>query len=312
MFDLPSGRQVAALPLTDRATTPVAFLPDGRLLTSGVAEVDVWRLDAAASPLGRTLRGHDGRVAGAFVPGSSAGAHEIVTQGIDDRRVLLWDAATGRARGAAARRRRRTPPSRSAPTAPCSPRRDATATVRLWDRAGKTELAPLAAGRGDGWPAATPGRRGASTPSRGARRGGGSRWPPAVRCSSGTSATRHRPRLERRPAVGGGLPHPGAPDELHLAFSHDGRRLAVEDVPGRTVALFDAATGRKVWSQRLDATGPLALAFSPDDATLAVGYGTIAAGVVELPRRADRRTAAAEACRRRAAAGSSSSAAAAS
>jgi WD40 repeat protein len=46
------------------------------------------------------------------------------------------------------------------------------------------------------------------------------------------------------------------------------------------VALFETATGRAVWSQVLDATGPLALAFSPDDTTLAIAYGTNLAGAV--------------------------------
>uniref|UniRef100_UPI001EF3EF8E nSTAND1 domain-containing NTPase n=1 Tax=Frankia sp. Cj3 TaxID=2880976 RepID=UPI001EF3EF8E len=93
VFDLPSGRLAATF--SRPGIVPVAFLPGGRLLTSSVAEADIWRQDAATSPLGRTLDGHDGRVVAAFIPGGT----EIATQGIDDRRVLLWDAGTGRLEG---------------------------------------------------------------------------------------------------------------------------------------------------------------------------------------------------------------------
>jgi WD40 repeat protein len=66
------------------------------------------------------------------------------------------------------------------------------------------------------------------------------------------------------------------------AFSPDGRWLAVEDIARRTLTLFDAATGRTVWSRKRGAAGPAALAFSPDNTTLAVGYGAAVAGVVEF------------------------------
>jgi WD40 repeat protein len=277
VFELPSGRQLVALSLTDRATTPVAFLPDGRLLTSDVAEVDAWRLDAAASPFARSLHGHAGRVTGAFVPGRAGGAGgdtEVVTQGVDDRRVLLWDAATGRGRGPLLGGAVQAPVAFS-PDGPllAAPGRDGA--VRLWDRGGSA-LAPLGAGS--------------------AARVQALAWSPAGQRVAVAAGGRvqlwdvrdpRRPRLVGRPAWA--VPRrpdapvaPGEPGALHLAFSHDGRRLAVEDVPGLTVALFDAATGRTAWSQRLDAVEPRALTFSPDDATLAVGYGTVAGGMVEF------------------------------
>jgi WD40 repeat protein len=48
------------------------------------------------------------------------------------------------------------------------------------------------------------------------------------------------------------------------------------------VALFDAATGHMVRSQQLDSPGTPALAFSPDNKTLAVGYGTVTAGAIDF------------------------------
>jgi WD40 repeat protein len=144
-------------------------------------------------------------------------------------------------------------------------------TARLWDRAGGAELAVLAGAQPAGRTHAVA-------------------WSPAgqrVAVASGGSVLLwdvgdpRQPRLVGQPATAG-TPHPGVPEGLSLSFSHDGRRLAVGDTPGRTVAVFDAATGRPVWSQRLDSPGTPALAFSPDGATLAVGYGTLAGGVVEF------------------------------
>src|SRR5262249_14528425 len=66
VFDIRSGQEIAALPLHELSTTPAAFLPDGRLLTGGVGEVDIWRLDTTTAPLSRTVRGHHGRVVGTF------------------------------------------------------------------------------------------------------------------------------------------------------------------------------------------------------------------------------------------------------
>ncbi len=266
VFDLPSGRQVAALPLHGRATTPTTFLPDGRLITSGTAEADIWSLDTATSPLGRTVRGHTGRTVGTFIPRST----EIITQGIDDGQVLLWDAATGRAKGRLLDGAVMAPVAFS-PDGALLAGTGQDGTARLWERASGAELGILAGAQPTGRTSAVA-------------------WSPAggqVAIASGGSVLLWDVRHPREPYLAGqltpsGTPHPGVPDGVYPCFSPDGRWLAVEDVPGRIVTLFDAATGRLAWSQPLEATGPPALAFSPDNATLAVGYGTAAAGVVEF------------------------------
>jgi WD40 repeat protein len=282
IFDVPSGQQVAAIPLNDRAATPTAFLADGRLLTSGVAEGDFWRLDTGtSSPLGRTLQGHQGRVVAKFTPDGT----EIITRGIDDHQVLLWDAATGQSKGPLLGGAV-LPPVALSPdsTLLAAPGQDGGA-VRLWDRASGTELAALEDGGGGGGGGGGKGDEGDTVPPRHDHAVAWSQAGGQVATASGGSVlvwdvrdARH-PRLVRRLAPGG-LPHPGVPDEPHPTFSRDGRWLAIDDAPGRTVTVFDTTTGRVVWSQRLDATGPLALAFSPDNTTLAVSYGTAVAGVV--------------------------------
>jgi len=268
VFEVRSGRKIAALPLQELATTPAAFLPDGRLVTSGVAEVGIWRLDTARTQLGRTVRGHRGRVVGTFVPGTA----EIATQGIDDGQILLWDVATGRPKG------RLLGGAVTAPVAfsPEGARLAALGrdgTPRLWDRASGAELAVL--------------------PGAGPRRGGrphAAAWSPAgqrVAVASGGTvllwdvADPRQPHIVAQLATRGS-PHPGVPDTLHLTFSHDGRWLAVQDTPEHTVTLFDSATGHKVWSQQLEPPGQTAMAFSPDGTTLAVSHGSSVAGVVEF------------------------------
>ncbi len=267
VFDIPSGQQVAVLPLHERATTSTAFLPDGRLIASGVAEVDIWRLDSATSPLGRTLQGHTGRVTGTFLPGDT----KIVTQGIDDRQVLLWDAATGRSEGRLLDGAVAAPVVFSPDGALlAAPGQDGT--LRLWERASGADLAVLAGSQPAGSFSAIA-------------------WSPAggrVAVAAGGSVLLWDVHDPRQPHLVGklataGVAHPGVPDGLYPFYSHDGRWLAVEDLPGRIVTLFDTATGSPVWSQVLEATADApALAFSPDNATIAIGYGTVAVGVVEF------------------------------
>jgi WD40 repeat protein len=290
IFDLPSGQLVAALSLTERATNPVAFMPDGRLLTSDVAEADIWRIDAGmSSPLGQTLNGHHGRVVGTFVPGGT----EIATQGVDDRQILLWDTATGRIEGPLLGGAVEAPAAFSPDgTMLAAPGRDGT--VRLWGRRWRDHgvaAPPEAQVPGALWERADGAELAVLTAIQPTGRTHAVAWSPVgqdVAVVSDGSVLLWDVRDPRQPRLVGQLAtadmlQPGVPDALRLAFSHDGRRLAVEDVPGRTVTLFDAATGQTVWSQRLDTTGGHpALVFSPDDATLAVGYGTVAAGVVEF------------------------------
>ncbi|TCJ30281.1 BTAD domain-containing putative transcriptional regulator [Parafrankia sp. BMG5.11] len=273
VLDLQSGREVAELPLHEHAVVPSAFLPDGRLMTSGVAEAAIWRLDDDSSQLGRTIGGHDGRATGLII----ADDDEIITLGVDDRRVLVWDVATGAAKG---------PLLGGAVAAPAtiSPDGSTIAGVgrdgrfRLWNRSSGAEIAVL----------------GPPSPSTLAKPA--TAWSPAngrlVTAIGGVvqlwdvSDPRHPHQVGRLgradQAPGTGQPPENPPDELRPSFSHDGRWLAVEDTARRTVTVYDTATSAAVWTRQLDAVGPPALAFSPDDSTLAVGYGTVAAGVVDF------------------------------
>jgi WD40 repeat protein len=138
----------------------------------------------------------------------------------------------------------------------------------LWDRARNTELAVLGGTRGG--------------------QGSHVAWSPTGRqiatASDGSAQVwdvtdPHHPvsRVRLKPDA---APHPGIPDRQYLYFSHDGRRLAVEDIPGHTITVFDAATGHEQWSASLPATGSSAVVFSPDDTTLAISFGTTTAGQV--------------------------------
>ncbi|ABW10032.1 transcriptional activator domain [Parafrankia sp. EAN1pec] len=261
IFDVGSGREQVTLSAAGRASTPVAFLADGRLMTSGAAEADIWRLDRGGSPLGFTLAGHDGRVTGSF----TASGTEVITQGLDDHRVLVWDAADGRELG---------PLLNGAVSAPVALSPDgarivgvgANGVLRLWDRAGKTELAVLAPAD---HPAAV-------------------EWSPAGDRVAAVHAggvllwdvgDPHRPRLVADLDTAGSTGSTGQP---RPAFSPDGQRLAVTDQQGHRITMFDAATGRSVWLRQLETADQATLAFSPDSTKIAIGFGTIASGFVEF------------------------------
>lgn len=142
---------------------------------------------------------------------------------------------------------------------------------RLWDRAGRTELAVLAP---------------ADRPTAVAWSPAGDRVA-AVHADGVLLWDVGDPRRPRRVVD---LDTAGSTDftgQLQPVFSPDGQRLAVADQQGHRITMLDATTGRSVWSRQLETADQATLAFSPDSTTIAIGFGTIASGFVEFLDTAD-------------------------
>ncbi len=128
VWDVRSGREVAALRGHGGAVRAVAFGPNGRLASAGDDHlVKVW--DVAARQERFTLRGHAGACRGvAFSPDGA-----LLATASDDRTARVWDAATGRERfrleghGDAVRGVAFAPDGRSLATASWD------RSVRVWD-----------------------------------------------------------------------------------------------------------------------------------------------------------------------------------
>ncbi|MCK9926644.1 winged helix-turn-helix domain-containing protein [Frankia sp. Mgl5] len=268
VFDLASGLQIgASLALhTGGPALPTAFLPDGRVVTSGPHEAAVWQVGRTTPPIGLVLGGHQGLTFGTFVPGGQ----EVVTRGISDSGLRRWDAGTGSELGRLLDGRVQAPVTFSPDGRLLATAGADDNQLALWDARTGERLAGLDGTRG--------GRRSYAD------------WSPAgdriVTGADGSvriwdvSDPRHPTSVEQLDPDG--EPHPGTPDSQWPVFSHDGQWIAVHDFPGHTMTVFDAASGRKQWSTSAPVADLAGIAFAPDDRTLAISYGARVGGRVSF------------------------------
>ncbi len=92
LWEAATGKPVRTLHVYGADLWGLAFSPDGSLLASSSADGAVQLWDAASGKIQRVLRGHAGLVPRlAFSPDGKL----LATVGHDERRVRLWDVATG-------------------------------------------------------------------------------------------------------------------------------------------------------------------------------------------------------------------------
>jgi WD40 repeat protein len=265
VFNVASGRPFGEpLQIHSAFAYPGAFLPGNRLLTFGADEAAVWKLDSSVPTLETDLRGHTGGP-----PLTENGAHgqftpdgaEIVTVGVGDKRVLVFDAATGKPRGSLLDRRVATESYLA-----FSPSRRIIAaggldgSFTLWDRASGRELSHVkTAGASQTLLAWDPHR-------------------PVLVTSDPPDSIRFWDVSDPRHPVG--RRSLTAPTGL-VWFSPDGRLLAVADGASVTATVFDVATGKKLLTTG-GGTDLNGVGFTPDSRTLAIGIFEINGGKVLL------------------------------
>ena len=254
-------REPVRPPLLLHATfaAPIAFLPDGRLLTSGTDEAAVWRLSAIGAPLERSLRGHTGAAVGQFDPRDGS----VITSGLDDHRVLSWG-PTGSTPAAFL-------PGRSAIVAPVAFSGDGArvalggidGTLEIWDRRTGRQLSSTTTGATGGLTVA---------------------WDPKAPIVA-TADLEHPSdvllwdlRVLGHPVVARRLHAASATDSYpSLTFSPDGRLLAANEI-GRTVDtgsvnIFELH-GARTRHLLQEGTDTAQVAFTPDGKTMAMVVGT--------------------------------------
>jgi DNA-binding SARP family transcriptional activator/WD40 repeat protein len=268
IFDLGSRTQFGVPIGFDNRDFPAGFLADGRLLTGGGDAIGLWRVGVTTPPFAVALHGgypQDAYVRGNFVPGTD----DVITEDRGVGELLRWDASTGTPRGAAvdegARAYFSVSPDGRYLAAPVANQ------FGIWD----VETGERVATFDDGPPL-----------------GILAFWSPAGDMLA-TAAVNERFVLlwdvsdPRRPVRVRDLvlddePPPGFENVVvHPWWSPDGRLVASVDYQLNIVTVFDAGSGREVWSHRMD--GPVGqVAFSPDGEQLAVLSSGLASSTVTV------------------------------
>jgi DNA-binding SARP family transcriptional activator/WD40 repeat protein len=257
VFDLGTRSQVGVPLGLDTRDLPVGFLADGRLLTSGGSAIGIWRVGVTAPPFAVGLHGGyppTQQVRGALV----AGTDDVITESWEGEPLLRWDASSGALHGPAVH--------------------DEASNWFSVSPDGKYLAAPTADYSRFGiWSVAT-GER-VATFDDGPPLGILAFWSPrgdmvvtgAVNerfvVVWDVSDPRRPVRLRELVLEDEPLGFPNV--VVHPWWSVDGRLLAVVDYELDTVTVFDAGSGRRIWSDAL--AGDVGqVAFSPEGETLAV------------------------------------------
>ena len=287
VYDTASHRRIGRLlTLGSTAVYPLAFLPDGRLVTSSADGAAIWTIGATLPPLGVALdTAQDRRSgAGAEYPGFLPKFHDVLTSG---NSLVLHDPATGlpagRLLGGAVRE----------PIAGSPDGRfvvgDSRAGMGIWDVAARRMVALLPWHGGP-----LPG----STPARGGRDFSvdvvsGLQWSARgdlLAAAVGGVAYVWNVSDPRQPSEPRaiGIPHAGAVDGL--GFTPDGRRLVVDSI-GPRISSIDLATDRVVWTRVVRGVTDLhQFGISPDGTTIAYDTGNQTGGQVTVIDQATGRT----------------------
>jgi DNA-binding SARP family transcriptional activator/WD40 repeat protein len=264
------SRQAIGVPLRlrDNDASPLAFLPDGRLLTSGTTSAEIWSVDRTLPPVGVVLPAspqEDNPTATTILPGD-----EVVTIG-EHGDLVRHDPVTGEPLGPLLDGAIQSPVTASPDGRYLAAPSAHTGVVAIWDRTNGQQLGPLS-----GLPAEAPGVFADATLA----------WSPignSLAVDFGPAlqlwdvTNPHRPRLQASvPSVGGvALPN-------YLLFSHDGHAIVTATSDSKRVTAIDVRSHRVKWSFIVPDFALRQVALSPDNKTLAVDSGDPTEGRVTL------------------------------
>ena len=265
LWEVATGREIAALRGHENPVSSVAFSPDGRTLATGSHDKTARLWEVATGREIAALRGHEDSVSSvAFSPDG-----RTLATGSADKTARLWEVATGREIAALRGHEDQVSSVAFSPDGRTLATGSADKTARLWEVATGREIAAL---RGhEDWVSSvafSPDGRTLATGS-GTRRRGCGRWRRAARsppCAATRIGWRRLPSApmaapwppalgQDGAAVGGG----DGPRDRRLArprgrvssvaFSPDGRTLATGSWD-KTARLWEVATGREIAALR--------------------------------------------------------------
>jgi uncharacterized delta-60 repeat protein len=298
LWEVATGREIAALRGHEAPVLSVAFSPDGRTLATG-SEDETARLWEVAT--GREIAAMRGHESGVWSVAFSPDGRTLAT-GSRDKTARLWEVATGREIAALHGHENQVLSVAFSPDGRTLATGSADKTVRLWEVATGREIAALrghedlvrsVAFSPDGRTLAT-----GSTDKTARLWEVGTGHEIAVlrghenevlsvafSPDGGTLATGSFDNTARLWEVGTGREVAALRGHEHrvdtVAFSPDGRTLATGSAD-KSVRLWEVATGREIAALRGHEDQVSSVAFSPDDRTLATGSEDKTARLWEL------------------------------
>lgn len=265
VYDLGTRQPVGPpLQLHGNGASPVGFLPDGRLLTTGSAEAALWTVGRRVPQLAVPLPAPEDYNASVFMPGSD----EVVTRGARFRELIRHSERTGTALG---------PLLSGAVQGPIVPSPD-----------GKLIAAGVAHHEEFGIWSMRTGKRLTLMPD--LPFSAQLAWSPNGRqlaADFGPSIQIWDVTRPDHPALSESIPtvH-GVPRPDYLLFSPDGRRILTAESEDRRLTMSDIGSHHVQWSVQINDLTLGQVAFSPNGNTVAVNSGDPGQGHLTLYRSA--------------------------